>query len=150
MTGMEPDQGRSPVERSEAVLIIRNLVESIKAQPSQFNFNVHASAVGQNIRTSGGIGMVVKATGGGPGSTVIGNKVSVSSADVSIAVDAANSAISQQMKGLVDSLEEIAMQLESVKPDANYIQKVLNSFKDAWVPPLITAVVSTVTGLFLP
>ncbi|WP_426201086.1 hypothetical protein [Pseudomonas sp. TWP3-1] len=138
------------MEKSEAVLIIRNLADCLRAKPNQFTFNVSAKAVGQKIVSSGGIGMVVNAIGGASGSSVIGNKVSVSSADVSIAVDGANAAIAQQMQGLIDSLDEIAKQLESVNPDTGYIQKVLNSFSEAWVPPIITTVISTVTGLLVP
>ncbi|XCY77446.1 hypothetical protein QLG25_14095 [Pseudomonas sp. CBR-F] len=137
------------MERSEAVLIIRTLVESISAQPKQFNINVQATAVGQSISTSGGIGMVVNATGGGPGSSVIGNQVRVGSADIKIAYEAADTAITQQMQGLIDSLSELAKQLESEKPDEGLIHKVISSLKDSWVPPLITAVVNAVTGLAL-
>ncbi|WPN95847.1 hypothetical protein [Pseudomonas sp. MUP55] len=137
------------MERSEAVLIIRTLVESISAQPKQFTINVQATAVGQSISTSGGIGMVVNATGGGPGSSVIGNQVRVGSADIKIAYEAADTAITQQVQGLIDSLSELAKQLESEKPDEGLIHKVISSLKDSWVPPLIIAVVNTVAGLAL-
>jgi hypothetical protein len=137
------------VEREEAVVIIKSLVDSIKTQPSQFKFTVNAKAVGQSIVSHGGIGLSVRAVGGGPGSTTIGNKVTVSSGDVNIAVDAADSAINEQMNALVGSLNRIIEQLESSDPNKSRIKDILASLRDTWVPPMISAVVSTIAGLIV-
>ena len=137
------------MERSEAVLIIRSLAESLRSQPGQFQFDVSVTSIGQRIVSNGGIGMVVTANGGGPGSSVIGNQVTMGNAEVDISLKAAKAGISQQMQSLIDSLNEIAGQLESEKPDRGYLSKIIGSFKDTWVPPLVTTVVTTVLGLFL-
>lgn len=138
------------VERNEAVLIIRKLAESLRSQPNQFNIKIDATATGVKNTVSGGIGMVNSVTGGGSGSSTTGLKISMSTADVKIASDAGSAAISREVSSLVDTLNELAMQLEAEKPDTGLIEKIIGSFKDTWVPPLITTVVSTVVGLFLP
>lgn len=134
------------MENREAAQIIRELAQSVKTQPAQFNITVNASAVGQRVVSNGGIGMVVSATGGAAGSTVIGNKVSVSSVDLEFAKGAAKTGIDQQLHGLVEVLEEIAKNIESARPDKSYIAKLIESITDKWVPAMIPAVVTAVTG----
>lgn len=138
------------MERSEAVLIIRELAGSLAAQPNQFNIKIDARATGIKNSVSGGIGMVTNVSGGGAGSSTTGIRVNMSNADIEIARDAGVAAMSQEISSLVGALNELATQLESEKPDEGFIHKILGSLKDTWVPPLITTVVSTVVGLFLP
>jgi hypothetical protein len=135
------------LEKQEAAQIIRQLAQSVRANPNQFNITINAKAVGQSVVSNGGIGMVVNATGGAPGSSVIGNKVSVSSVDLEFANGAAVQGMEQQLHGLVGVLDEIAQNLESPKPDNGHIENLVDSISGKWVPAMIPAVIQAVTSL---
>ena len=64
------------MEIEEAVSIIEEMIQSLKNNPNQFHINVNVT--GQQITSQGGTGLIITATGGGPGSTTIGEIVSAS------------------------------------------------------------------------
>jgi hypothetical protein len=68
----------TPMTNIEAAELIETMIASIKTNPAQFNISV--SVIGQSVVSHGGIGMKVTAVGGGPGSTTIGNQVSMGGA----------------------------------------------------------------------
>jgi len=134
------------MEKETASQIIKNIAEAIKNDPAQFHFNVNIS--GMNVRASGGsTGMIVSATGGGPGSQTTGLHVSMNNHDIEIANQTANAALSQQMTQLYDTLNEIAEKLGTEEKDV--IENLYNSLKNTWVPGVVTSVVGNVLSLAL-
>ena len=129
------------MNKLDALAIVESLIKSICESPDQFHINV--KVVGQSITTSGGIGQVVTATGGGPGSTTIGQQVSVSSGDVTLANQKANRALDEQFGALVKSLNEIKQQLTFDSPDVGLVERIYTSFKNTWVPGVIVSVLGT-------
>ncbi|MCH5548245.1 hypothetical protein L6227_02900 [Pseudomonas syringae pv. syringae] len=129
----------------EAAGIVRSMADSIQSNPAQFKIEV--SVVGQSIVSHGGIGLQVSAVGGGPGSTTIGNQVTLGSTQVKFATQAADRAIGEQLTGLVKALNDVADQFESEKPDKGIIQSIIASLAGTWVPPVISAAITAVTGM---
>jgi hypothetical protein len=131
----------------EAADVIDAIASSLKANPAQFHINI--SVIGQRVTSYGGTGMVVNAVGGGPGSTTIGNQVTMGGAQVEISQQQGLQAMDQQFSALLQSLHDIAAQLRSPKPDRTLIQRTIDSLKDSWVPGAITsAVVALIAKVF--
>ncbi|QIL89607.1 hypothetical protein GNX18_07460 [Microbulbifer sp. SH-1] len=129
------------MNKVDAQAIVESLIDSICDSPDQFH--IHVKVVGQSITSNGGIGQVVTATGGGPGSTTIGQQVSVSSGDVTLANQKANRALDEQFGALVQSLNTIKEQLASSSTDVGLVEQVYTSLKNTWVPGLIISVLGT-------
>ncbi|MDH0316192.1 hypothetical protein N7346_03380 [Aeromonas caviae] len=129
------------MQKLDAIKIVQSLISSICESPDQFNINV--SVTGQSIVSHGGIGQVVTAIGGAAGSKTIGQKISVSSGDVTLAYEKAWRALDEQFKALIDALEAIKAQLESKDTDIGLVETIYNSLKNTWVPGLIISVLGT-------
>lgn len=122
----------------DASEIIYSIAESIKAHPNQFHIEVNVT--GQSISSHGGIGAVISATGGAPGSTTIGQSVSMNGAQIRIAQKAGVTAMNQQLQSLVEALNQISNELKAKQPDKSKISKIYKSLKGTWVPQLIISV----------
>lgn len=133
------------MNKSEASQIINAMISSIKESPDQFKISVKVA--GQSIVSHGGIGQVVTATGGGAGSTTIGQKISVSSGDVTIANEKAFRALDEQFQALIGALEEIKTALSEESPDKSLITQIYQSLKNTWVPGLIISVLGNALSL---
>ena len=129
------------MQKSDSIEIVQALISSICESPDQFQINI--KVVGQSIVSNGGIGQVVTATGGGAGSTTIGQKVSVPGGDVTLANQKASRALDEQFRALVESLEEIKCQLSSDNTDVGLVEGIYNSLKNTWVPGLVISVLGT-------
>jgi len=130
------------MEIEEAVNIIEEIIQSLKNNPSQFHISVNIT--GQKITSHGGTGLIITATGGGPGSTTIGQKVSVDGADVQISQNRGRQAMNAQFNALLQTLDKIVEQLQSSSPNQNVISKLYDSLKNNWVPGIIVSVVRSV------
>ncbi|MCA8382498.1 hypothetical protein LGN22_26690 [Burkholderia cenocepacia] len=130
------------MEMTEAADVIEAMAASLRAQPKQFHFNVHAKAIGMQSVSYGGIGTQISVTGGARGSQTTGVRASASTGDVQIAIQAANGEIDTQMQQLIETLDQIAKQLRSKDPDKKWLAAAKDAFHD-WVPPIITGVAST-------
>jgi hypothetical protein len=128
------------VEPREAADIIQAIGDSLRSDPHQFQISVRVS--GQTITSHGGTGLSITASGGGPGSTTVGQVVSVDGTQIEIAQDKAVQAMTDQVAALIDSLDEIAAELRSPSPDKSRIQRIFDSLRDTWVPGLILGVLS--------
>ncbi len=134
------------MEKETASQLIKNIAEAIKNDPAQFHFNVNI--FGMNVRASGGsTGMIVSATGGGPGSQTMGLSVSLNNHDIEIAKQTVNAALSQQMTQLYNTLNEIAEKLKS--EDKSAVEGLYNSLKNTWVPGVVTSIIGNVLSLAL-
>jgi len=100
------------MNKKEAAEIIDSMIKSIRTNPNQFQIEINVT--GQSVsNVSGGIGLSVSATGGGPGSTTIGQKVSVDGSQIRIAQKAGNDAMKLQMQTLIDSLSAMSNEVKS-------------------------------------
>jgi len=131
------------MNKREVAEIIDSMIKSIRTNPNQFQIEINIT--GQSVSNiSGGIGVSVSATGGGPGSTTIGQKVSMDGSQIRIAQKAGNDAMKQQIQTLIGSLSAMSNELRSQKPDKEKISKVYQSLKNTWVPSLITSVLASI------
>ena len=127
----------------EAAEIIDSMIESIRTYPNQFQIEVNVT--GQSISSvGGGIGAIISATGGEPGSTTIGQKISMNGGQINIAQKAGIGAMNQQMRTLIDALSAISQELKSQNPDKAKISKIHQSLKNTWVPQLIISMLSLI------
>lgn len=126
---------------SEAAEIIRSMGTALIADPSQFHISI--TVVGQQVTSYGGTGLHVTAVGGGPGSTTVGQSVSLGGAEVTIAQKRGAQAIDQQFQALIGALNAIASELEAPSPNREAIERVYKSLLHTWVPGVITSVVGT-------
>ena len=130
------------MEIEEAVSIIEEMIQSLKNNPNQFHINVNVT--GQKITSHGGTGLSITATGGGPGSTTIGEIVSARGGDVRISQERGKQAKDAQFNALLQTLDKIARQLQSLSPDKNVISKLYDSLKNNWVPDIIVSIIGSI------
>lgn len=127
----------------EAIEIIESMIQSLRTYPNQFQIEVNVT--GQSISSiGGGVGAIISATGGQPGSTTIGQSVSMDGAQIRIAQKAGINTMNQQMQALIDSLASISEELKSQQPDKQRVSKIYQSLKNTWVPQLIISVLGHV------
>ena len=131
----------------EAADIVRAMSASIQSNPTQFQINLNVT--GQRVTSHGGTGVRITAVGGGPGSTTIGQKVSLDGASIEISQARASEAMGQQFQALVDALDRIAQELESASPNRSTIERIYRSLAGTWVPGLVTSVLGNILGKVL-
>ena len=131
----------SPAEASD---VIEAMAKALRANPQQFHINVNV--IGQRVTSYGGIGMQVNAVGGGPGSTTIGNQVTMGGAQIELAQQQGAAAMDQQFGALLQTLANIAAELRNPKPDRSLIQRMIDGLKDSWVPGVITSAIAALIG----
>ena len=129
---------------TEAAEVIEAMATALRANPQQFHINI--SVIGQRVTSYGGTGMVVNAVGGGPGSTTIGNQVTMGGAQVQLSPLQGGQAMDQQFGALLQTLQDLATQLRSPKPDRSLIQRTIDGLKDSWVPGVITSAIVALIG----
>jgi len=123
----------------EAAQIIEAIANSIRENPSQFQFAVHVSIIGASgTAYGGGVGMMGVAQGGGTG---IHASASTGNMQIEIAQERGESAMNQQIEALVSHLSVMAQELKSGSPDKSKLKKMFESLKDTWVPGVISSVV---------
>ena len=130
------------MQLKEAAKIIRAVAESIRTNPGQFSIEINV--IGQHVEPHGGTGLNVTAVGGGPGSSTIGQVVSVDGSQITIAQKKGIQAIDKQLLALGEVLDSIAIQLESPVPDKSIIKRAYESVKNTWVPGVISSVIGNV------
>ncbi len=126
----------------EAAAVVQAMSDSLRSDPHQFYVSVNV--VGQNITSYGGTGLEITAIGGGPGSSTVGQEVSLDGAAIRVSKDQAEQAMREEVTALVNSLDAIAVELRSSSCDKSEIQSILDSLKDTWVPGVIIGVLSNV------
>ncbi len=130
------------MEINEAVTILESLTQSLKDNPSQFHITVNVA--GQRITSHGGTGLSITATGGGRGSTTIGQVVSLDGSHIEISQKRGKQAMDEQFNALLEILTQIVDQLKAPSPDKGAISRLYESLKNTWVPGVIVSVVSSV------
>ena len=130
------------MEINEAITIIESVTQSLKDNPSQFHITVNVT--GQKITSHGGTGLSITATGGGMGSTTIGQMVSVDGSQIEISQNRGKQAMNEQFNALFITLTQIIDQLKAESPDRGIISRLYESLKNTWVPGVIASVVGSV------
>ena len=131
------------MKKSEIIVIIDGIIESLTANPEQFS--IKASIVGQQVTTHGGIGMKMNVTGGGSGSTV-GNQVTLDGASIQFSQERAKEAFKDQYKSLVDVLKKISDEFKDQTPNRSKVERFVSSLRGTWVPNVITGVIANLTS----
>ena len=130
------------MEINEAITILESITQSLKDNPSQFHITVNLT--GQKITSHGGTGLSITATGGGIGSTTIGQKVSLDGSQIEISQNRGKQAMDEQFNALLKTLTQIIDQLKTTSPDRGIISQLYESLKNTWVPGVIVSVVGSV------
>jgi hypothetical protein len=136
------EKGVIEMEINEAVVILESLTQSLRDNPSQFHITVNVT--GQKITSHGGTGLSITATGGGIGSTTIGQTVSLDGAGIEISQGRGKQAMNDQFNALIQTLTQIIDQLREPSPDRGIISRLYESLRNTWVPGVITSVVGSV------
>lgn len=124
----------------EAAEVIEAMIASFRDNPAQFTIEINM--IGMQATNTGGIGFATTAIGGGPGSTTIGNQVTVGhNANIEFR---AKQAFDQQGNAMLQTLHAIATELRKPQPDRSAIQRLRDSMKNTWVPGVIVGVVGNV------
>lgn len=124
---------------TEAADIIDEIISALKRDPDQFkpSFRVIGQPVtGSNDET----GTNTTLSDGAAGSSVAGNKVTLSGVSIEVAREKGVAIFDEQFNFLLQDLREIADQLRSPTPDKLLIQEILASFKGSWIPGVIIGV----------
>ena len=129
----------------EAAAVIQAMSQSLVSQPGQFNIQVNIT--GQQVVSHGGTGLNITATGGGAGSTTIGQKVSAQAGTVQI--QQGTRAFDTQLQALVETLNKIAAELDTPSPDSGKIHSLYKSLLGTWVSGVITSVIGNILGAAL-
>ena len=130
------------MEIKEAITILESLTQSLRDNPSQFHIMVNVT--GQKITSHGGTGLSITATGGGIGSTTIGQVVSSDGSQIEISQKHGQQAMNDQFNVLLQTLTQIIDQLKEPSPDKGVISQLFESLKNTWVPGVIISVVGSV------
>jgi len=126
----------------EAVNILTVLTESLRDNPSQFHIEVNVT--GQKITSYGGTGLNINTTGGGVGSTTIGQSISLDGSQIEISQKRGKQVMNDQFNALLRTLSSIIEQLNTESPDKSIISKLYDSLKNTWVPGVIVSVVGSI------
>ncbi len=129
---------------TEAAEIVEVMAAALRANPLQFQVSIRV--VGQSVTSYGGTGMSISVTGGGPGSTTIGNKVSLSGAQIEIAQQQGGQAMSEQFEALLQQLGNIAQELRKPVPDKSLVKQAVDGLKNTWVPGVIVGVLGNIAS----
>jgi hypothetical protein len=129
------------MERSEAVLILNEIVGSLTRNPDQFVARVDVT--GQRIESHGGTGLSVTATGGSAGSSTIGQHTVV---EPHIGAARHEGSVLKRDKVLeaAEELKRIISQLEHPALDRNVISDILDSLGNLMEGSLVQPVVRAV------
>lgn len=132
----------------EVAQILEGMANSLRENPSQFQFTVHVTTIGASgTAYGGGVGMMGIAQGGGTG---IHASASTGSTQVGIAQKRGESAMGQKIQALADQLSAMAQEMKNDSPDKSKMEKMYESLKATWVPGVISSVVGNLlTATFL-
>jgi len=131
------------MKTSEAEALIRVVLDSIRSNPHQFNFNVTVKTVGaMGIGGAGGPGIVGIANGGGIGFQV--SSSSPSQVQIQIAHEQAEQAISKQADIVFQTLESILQELRSQTMSAEKSDSFIAQLKSTWIPNVLISLIGTI------
>ncbi len=126
------------MDNQSAAAIVEGICASLQHDPGQFHLAINVT--GQAISVQGGTGLVISAQGGGPGSTTVGQQLTLDGGRVEIARQAGLQAMDAQMEALITSLGKVAAELRSPTPRKSVVERLVSSLTGTWVPGVITSV----------
>jgi hypothetical protein len=129
-------------DSSTAIAGIDAVMKSLQAEPNQFSIEVICSGLSVNMSGGGGTGVSVSVSGGGSGPTT-GMVVNAGSGQCNVqqGTAIADNAVGQQSVQAVKLLADIKAQLQAPKPNQKNILSKLSEFSNAYVAPVVQAVV---------
>lgn len=136
------------MEQIEAASLILAIADSIKRDPTQFQFDVNLTGTSVSA-TGGGTGLSVNVTGGGVGSNTIGYQSTVNGTRILISQKIADETIHREMDWLNHQLQLIVDELKSQSPDHNKLLSVYNALVNTWVPGVVVSVIGNVLTMVL-
>jgi hypothetical protein len=133
---------------NSVVTAIDAAIQSLQQQPNQFHLTVNS--VGMQVTNNGGTGpgLVVQATGGGPGSTTTGLVVNAGGQQqVNIAAaDLADAGLRQEAEKAIQLLTEIKSLLQKPKVDKPAVAARLSDLSHSYVAPILSAMLEALVN----
>jgi hypothetical protein len=130
------------VNQEAVISAIDQAIKSLKENPNQFHLSVTTTGLNINQSGTGGTGMIVKATGGAPGSQVTGLNIAVDGGEINVARQAVNDALREESRKAIQILEELKLAIENQKPDANRVKAIIKDLNETYIPPIVTSLIS--------
>ena len=132
---------------SEGAQLIETMLESMKRNPAQFQFNVNVTTVGaMGVGGPGGHGIVGIANG--PGVGVYASASAPSAMQIQIAEQSANQQLNTQFQAIQRTLEAIVQELKTQAMSAEKRDGFIGQLKTTWLPNvLVTLVASILTAV---
>jgi hypothetical protein len=127
----------------EATTLIQSILDSMKTNPTQFNFNVSVKTIGaMGIGGPGGAGIVGIANGGGIGFQA--SAASPSSMQIEIAQQQANAHINAQADVALNALESIVQELRNQSMSVAKRDGFIAQLKTTWLPNVVVTLVGAI------
>ena len=127
--------------RDAAVTAIDEAILSLSTKPNQFSLSVSATGLNVVHSGSGGTGLSVTATGGGPGSQTTDLNITMDSHDIQIVQQTATKALVSESEKTIQILRDLKQALIGEIVDNSAVDSLLTNLKDTYVPPIISSII---------
>lgn len=136
------------MEPEDAVLVLDEIIGSLRENPGQFNISVVVNTAGAvGIGGPGGPGIVGIAHGGGTG--VHASASAPSQVAIDIARGQVESRLDEEFGSLLQTLDEIKAEIQRPDASADRAKGLLKRIGD-WVPNVVAAVVAHLVARSIP
>jgi hypothetical protein len=132
----------------EAVSLIQAMLASMRANPSQFHFDVNVTTVGaMGIGGPGGHGIVGIANG--PGVGVYASASAPSAVQIQIAERSANDRLNAEFGTIQQALEGIIQELKNQSMTIAKRDGFLAQLKSTWLPNVLVTILGSILSAVL-
>jgi len=140
---------KTNVRRYAAIAAIDEAIQSLSNKPNQFSLSVKSTGISVVQSGSGGTGMNVTVTGGGPGSKTTGLDVSMDGHDIQIVQQAATQALSEESQKAIQILQDLKKALSEETVESEEVDSLLTKLRETYIPVIISSIITklVISGL---
>ena len=133
---------KTNARRYAAIAAIDEAIKSLSNKPNQFSLLVKSTGLSVVQSRSGGTGMNVTVTGGGPGSKTTGLNVSMDGHDIQIVQQAATQALSEESQKAIQILQDLKKALSEETVESEEVDSLLAKLRETYVPVIISSIIT--------
>ncbi len=133
---------KTNARRYAAIAAIDEAIKSLSNKPNQFSLLVKSTGLSVVQSGSGGTGMNVTVTGGGPGSKTTGLNVSMDGHDIQIVQQAATQALSEESQKAIQILQDLKKALSEETVESEEVDSLLAKLRETYVPVIISSIIT--------
>lgn len=133
---------KTNARRYAAIAAIDESIKSLSNKPNQFSLLVKSTGFSVVQSGSGGTGMNVTVTGGGPGSKTTGLNVSMDGHDIQIVQQAATQALSEESQKAIQILQDLKKALSEETVESEEVDSLLTKLRETYVPVIISSIIT--------